>query len=414
MLRFEDTDKERSSRAFEDSILEDLLWLGIEPDGDVSRQTGRLARYGEVLSQLVCAGLAYPCFCSAESDAGSHAPYPGTCRNIPAEEKAAKIASGENFCVRFALPDDSRLVTFHDRLRGEMVFDVRSGGDFVISRADGTPTYTFAVVVDDHDFQVTQVIRGEEHISNTPRQEMVSRALRWESPEWIHIPMVLDAERHKLSKRSGAVSISSYREDGWSPEALVSYMATLSWSRAPADRAFLPAELAPLFDLDSVALDSPVHDPERMRHFGRLAMKSAPRGGLLSELLCLFPSFDESPGAAADREALVGELLPECACRSELADSLAAALSPPAAGGEPNLPSWTGDLIGELTSIAPEEWHSSSIKKILKNFQKEEALEGKIFYHAIRAALTGKDHGAPIALLMACLGRKIVFERLAD
>jgi glutamyl-tRNA synthetase len=413
MLRFEDTDSERSSRAFEESILDDLLWLGINPDGEISRQTERLERYVEILFRLERDGFVYPCFCPAAPDKEGHGPYPGTCRNIPPDERRGRIESGESFCRRFAALASG--LTFRDRLRGDLTFDVRLGGDFVLTRADGTPTYTFAVVVDDHDFKVTHVIRGEEHIPNTPRQELIYRALGWEVPEWVHIPMVLDSERHKLSKRSGAISVSAYRDDGWSAEALVSYMATLSWSGAPTDKVSSPDELASLFDIDSVALDSPVHDPERMRHFGRLSMRSVSCEKLLGELGEAFSRIADPPDEIdADRAALLGELLPECASRRELSDSLARAFEIAPVDDElgNERTAWMDDLLDRLAALPSQEWFTMSIKNILKKFQKERALEGKIFYHALRATLTGRDHGAPLALLMACLGRKIVIERL--
>jgi glutamyl-tRNA synthetase len=414
LLRFEDTDRERSSALFEEAILDDLKWLGIEPDEKASRQTERAARYREVLDSLLAKGFAYPCFCTNDESSGPRRPQADGCRFIPKEERLRRMAANEPCCVRFAAPLSDVPVTFYDRLRGEMTVKGSSIGDFVLSRGDGSPTYLFAVVVDDHDFNVTHVIRGEEHIPNTPKQELIYRALGWEAPEWIHIPMVLDSERHKLSKRSGAISVASYREDGWSAEALISYMATLSWAGAPADRLSDAGLLAGGFDIGDVSLDSPTHDPDRMSHFGKMAMRKIEPDSLLGEYRALFPQ-PESRGKDldSDRAALISELLPACSCKKELEMTIKEAFKfeQPPEEAESADEAWMRELRRELGSITPEAWGSGNLKNILKGFQKERELKGKMLYHALRIRLTGSGHGVPIALLMGCLGREKALER---
>jgi glutamyl/glutaminyl-tRNA synthetase len=327
------------------------------------------------------------------------------------------MACGDVFCWRFAVSAEDESVSFFDRLRGSMSVMASETSDFVLFRGDGTPTYLFAVVVDDHDSQITHVIRGEEHLSNTPKQELLYRALRWQVPEWVHIPMVLDAERHKLSKRSGAISISSYRENGWLPESLVSYMATLSWSGAPADCVSSLNELAGLFDIDAAALDSPVHDPDRMRRFGKLGMRSIPIKTLLQEYSGLLPHIEDPPSEIdSDRSSLIEELLPECACRNELELALSGAflletrddLLEEVYKNE----GWMGELIERLSLIHSSEWSSSRLKGFLREFQEMRGLKGKKLYHSLRVALSGKESGAPVVLIMACLGRKNALDRL--
>jgi nondiscriminating glutamyl-tRNA synthetase len=416
LLRFEDTDRERSSAEFEEAILNDLKWLGIEPDGAISRQTSRFARYREILGELIKLGAAFPCFCSHEDEAHeTKRPYADPCRHITREEGSRRIDSGEPFCVRFASPLEGDTVVFSDRLHGELSFSATTIGDFVLMRSDDAPTYLFAVVVDDHDFQITHVIRGEEHISNTPKQELIYRALGWRAPEWIHIPMVLDTQRHKLSKRSGAVSIASYREDGWTADALVSYMATLSWSGAPADRLSTAIELAGKFDIDSVALVSPAHDTERMRHFGRMAMRKIGAATLLRECDLQFPRIeDPSDQFDLDRTNLVGELLPQCACRKDLEIAVSEVFECHDSHERLDFAdiAWMRELCKKLSSLSQGEWCSGALKVLLKDFQKERELKGKMMYHVLRAVLSGKESGVPLSLLMGCLGKKNALKRL--
>jgi glutamyl-tRNA synthetase len=414
LLRFEDTDRERVSARFEESILNDLEWLGIVPDEKATRQTERTERYKELLAELCRLNFAYPCFCPPGDSAGAKRPQADKCRFIEPDERERRLLSGEPFCLRFASPQSDDSVTFQDRLRGGMSVKGRTIGDFVLARGDGSPTYLFAVVADDHDSRVTHVIRGEEHLPNTPKQELIYRALGWEAPEWIHIPMVLDSERHKLSKRSGAISVASYREDGWSPEALVSYMATLSWAGAPADRISRAGDLAAGFDIGDVSLDSPTHDQERMNHFGKMAMRELSAESLRSEYGMLFPSSGIRGGHVdSDRAALIKELLPSCSCKKELAVSIDRVFLPGEARQAlpPEDEEWMRDIRDELSRVAPDLWHSENLKNILKEFQKERGLKGKILYHCLRVMLTGAEQGVPIALLMGCFGREYVLRR---
>ena len=407
LLRFEDTDRERSSASFEKPILYDLRWLGIEPDGEIIRQSTRSDRYGEILETLKEIGAAYPCFCTDRSTGDERrAPYDGRCRGLSHEERARRLKAGEPHCWRFNAGDG--LFSFADRIRGEMSVQLATVGDFVIARSDGTCVYLFAVVVDDHDSEITHVIRGEEHLSNVPKQELIYRALGWDVPEWVHIPMILDTERHKLSKRSGAISVSSYRKEGWSPRAIVSYLATLSWSGAPADRLLTPDELARTFELDDVALVSPVHDPERMRHFGRLALGGIPAQELLNSL----SAAGGLAGPDSDRLALIEELSPSCALLPELERAI---YDITACEEEPkeniNFPDWLYLLRGELAALPLERWTSESIKEALKDFQKARGLKGRELFHTLRTALTGTDQGAPLPLIISCLGRERALER---
>ena len=416
LLRFEDTDATRSSAEYEDSILEDLRWLGMEPDGEISRQTSNSRRHRQVLETLRGSGFAYPCFCADRGKDDKSGILPRcVCGRLSDDAADARIGSGEPHCWRFRIREDLGEFRFSDRLRGTIETPAASLDDFVLTRGDGTSTYIFAVVADDHDSSVTHVIRGEEHIPNTPKQEMIYRALGWRVPQWVHIPMVLDAERHKLSKRSGAISISSYRSEGWLPEAVVSYIATLSWAGAPSNTLMSPAEMSHTFHLDSVALTPPVHDPDRMRHFGRMSVAGLPASDLLKRYWSAFPERCPDPNnyIEHDRISLIEELVPSCATLGELDEAVSNSLAAPRAiRADAQGAGWIMAARDRIMNIDDDDWTSEGIGRSLKEFQRERGLKGRELYHTLRLLITGRESGAPLVLVLSCLGRKTAVERL--
>ena len=245
VLRIEDTDVERSTRESEAAILRDLRWLGLDwdegPDVGGSRgpyrQSERLHLYQSYAQELLGAGSAYYCFCStaeleaerqAAVAAGRPVRYSGTCRQIPSEHAQARIAGGDRPAIRFRVPDISEVV-FTDLVRGDVRFGADVIGDPVIIRGDGTPAYNFAVVVDDALMEVTHVVRGEDHISNTPRQILLYEALGFSPPAFAHLSLVMGPDHSPLSKLHGATSVAEFRAKGYLPEALVNYLALIGW-----------------------------------------------------------------------------------------------------------------------------------------------------------------------------------------
>jgi glutamyl-tRNA synthetase len=409
MLRFEDTDRSRSDILYEKSILEDLKWLGIVPDVLSPRQSSRSERHKEVLNFLIERGAVYPCFCSSseEFSKGGH-----SCRSMNPGERKSRISRKDPHCWRFEVPASPNY-TYFDILRGKISVPGCAAEDFAVARGDGSATYLLACAADDHDSGVTHVIRGEEHMPNVPKQEMIYRAMGWSPPKWAHIPMILDRERRKLSKRLGAVSIDEYRESGWAPEAVVSYLATLSWAQAPTDRIAPLSELAGMFDLNSVARFAPVHDEARMRHFGRLFLSGLADETLLAYCSDGFSEFGSSGVAKSEKIAFLREVLPECATKRELAFQIRANLS--LSGSETaDAPEWIEDLKERFTLIPDIEWDSSNIKNIMKSFQKEKGLKGADFFHPLRIFLTGMSRGAPISLILSCIGRTDTLKRLDE
>ncbi|AGC49876.1 glutamate--tRNA ligase [Lawsonia intracellularis] len=247
-LRIEDTDLERSKQEYTDTILESMSWLGLNWDGEIVYQSKRNERYHEVIDILLQTGHAYWCHCSIEQiekmreearQKGEKPRYNGCCR----EKKLSANPSG---VVRLKVPSAGQ-VTFNDLVKGQVTVQNTELDDMVLQRSDGTPTYQLAVVVDDHDMQVTHIIRGDDHVSNTPKQILIYNALGWEIPIFGHIPMILGSDRQKLSKRHGARAVIEYQEDGFLPEAMLNYLVRLGWSYGDQE-IFTLQELISFFD----------------------------------------------------------------------------------------------------------------------------------------------------------------------
>ncbi len=313
ILRIEDTDVGRSTRESEAAILEDLRWMGLGWDEgpDIGgphgpyRQSERLGVYRDFAEKLVASGTAYHCFCSAEQleanrqralASGRPPKYPGTCRATAAATARERIARGEKAVVRFRVPED-RLVAFADLVRGEVTFHTSVIGDPVLLRSDGHPAYNFAVVIDDALMEVTHVVRGEDHISNTPRQILIYEALGFTPPAFAHLALVMGPDHSPLSKRHGATSVAEFRAKGYLPEALVNYLALIGWSPG-GDQELLPIdELARRFSIGAVGHSAGVFDEEKLawvdRHYLRttgpariveLALDYFKRGGLAGDV----------------------------------------------------------------------------------------------------------------------------------
>lgn len=282
ILRIDDTDPTRSTDENTQIILRAMRWLGLDWDegpevgGDFGpyAQTERLDIYKEAAKKLWDAGRAYPCFCTTEQLAADRAaaqarkdPFQGyqrRCRDLSREEAQARIDAGEPYVLRIKVPADRGDVVIHDAVHGDVVFDAKELDDFVIFRSDGTPTYNFATVVDDAMMGITHVIRGDDHLSNTPRQVMVYEALEAPVPTFAHISMILGADGKKLSKRHGATSVEEYRDAGYLSDAFVNYLALLGWS-LDGETTVIPRDvLASQFSLERISKNPATFDPKKL------------------------------------------------------------------------------------------------------------------------------------------------------
>ena len=281
ILRIEDTDRERSTQAAVDAVLEALAWLGLDADEGPIFQTQRFDRYAEVTQRLLDEGKAYHCYCSRDEidrmradamERGQKPRYDGRCR------ERTDVPAGVQPVVRFRNPLAGEVVV-DDLVKGEAVFDNAELDDLIIARADGTPTYNFTVVVDDSDMEITHVIRGDDHLNNTPRQINLFRALGCEPPAFAHLPMIHGPDGAKLSKRHGAVNVLDYREAGYLPEAMLNYLLRLGWSHGDQE-IFTVDEMIRLFDLDNVSRSAARFDADKLLWVNQQHIQTAPAARL--------------------------------------------------------------------------------------------------------------------------------------
>ena len=447
VLRIEDTDIERSREEYETQLLADLRWFGLDWDEGSDcggafapyRQSERKELYARYGAQLIDQGCAYHCFCSEEQleaerqealKAGRQPKYSGRCRKLARAEAAARLAAGEKAAVRLKIVEGS--FGWHDLVHGPTTFSSEVIGDPILLRSDGHPAYNYAVVIDDHLMEITHVIRGDDHISNTPRQLALYRALDWQPPEFAHLSTILGADRARLSKRHGASSLQNFRDLGILPEALRNYLALLGWSPADGLTEILSTEqLIAQFSLERVIKSAAVFDVEKLhwmnRHYmkvsppRRLAELSAPfllRAGYVAEpvdaptlvwlervldaVLKNLDHLSQLPAAVRlifeyDAASIVrGEetrhVVEEAASREVLAAFIPKVLATSAEGGE----------------LSYERF-----REIAKSVQKETGKKGKELFHPIRVALTGAVSGPELEKLIPIFeeGAKLALAR---
>jgi glutamyl-tRNA synthetase len=434
ILRIEDTDVERSTRQSEQAILDDLRWMGLQWDEGVEagggfgpyRQSERLATYADHAARLLDDGHGYYCFCSAEMldaerkaqlAAGRPPKYAGTCRNIPAAEAAERRSRGEPAVIRLRVPV-SREVTFSDVVRGPVTIHTDVIGDPVLVRSDGIPAYNFAVVVDDALMQVTHVIRGEDHISNTPRQILLYEAFGYAPPAFAHLSLVMGPDHAPLSKRHGATSVREFREKGYLPEALVNYLALIGWSPGNNEELLPAGELARRFTLETVAHSAGVFDEDKLawvnRHYLKLA--SPERLAALAEPYLQQRGQVTGPLRADGRQWLQ-VVLPGMAASvdrlPQLADRLAtvftfdaqAAFAQESLAFELRQPGATAvaRAIAEDLATAPRLIDKDAFRAAALRVKDRTGQKGKALFHPLRLVLTGAAEGPELDLIVPAI-----------
>jgi glutamyl-tRNA synthetase/nondiscriminating glutamyl-tRNA synthetase len=449
VLRVEDTDAERSTRESEQSILEDLRWLGLDWDEgpDVGgphgpyRQSERLHLYASYANELLASGHAYFCFCSPEAlDAGRQADlaagrppkYHGNCRSLSGGDAQERIDAGERPVIRFRVPAAEE-VRFQDLVRGEVVFSTEVIGDFVIVRSDGRPQYNFAVVVDDALMEVTHVIRGEDHISNTPRQVLIYQALGFSPPDFAHLSLVLGPDHTPLSKRHGATSVAEFRTRGYLPEALVNYLALIGWSprtdggSGEHDAELLPVdEMARRFAIEDVGHSAGIFDLEKLAWMNRHYMKAAAPSRLAAETLRFFTARGFVTRRSDEAMEYVAIILPMAVGSvdrlEEIPDRLrflfdfnaAAALAAPevaevmAVPGAHEVVVALAEELREAGRLDRDAFRATAARVRQRTGQK-----GRALFHPIRVALTGEAGGPELDLAVPAIDRGAELPRSA-
>jgi glutamyl-tRNA synthetase len=426
VLRFEDTDLARADAANEPGLVADLAWLGVrwEEGPDVGgpfgpyRQSERAALYASAVERLAAAGAAYRCFCDEamlaaqrdEDAAAGRAPrYRGTCRDLPREESDRRAGAGEPHCWRFAIPA-SAAVTVRDLVHGDVRFDVGGIGDFVIVRSGGGALYDLACAVDDAAMRITLVVRGDDHLANTPRQVLLLRALGAAVPRYAHVPLVAGPDGRPLSKSRGAEPVASLRAHGYLPEAVVNHLALLGWSDPQGREVLTRDEIAQVFDLSRVSGSSPAHDPARLRWLNRRHMAAlAPerRAEMVAGFLPEVPGADRLAAAVllADEVDVAGDA-------GDLVRALPASPAPPAPDGEAAralADPVARDALGIAAAVLAGSPDASPLGRRLR----AAGLPAKAAMPAVRAALTGRAHGLPVATVIALLGAEEASRRIS-
>jgi len=432
ILRIEDTDLERSERGLENELVEDLAWLGLTWDEGPGRggpagpyrQSERAALYRAAAERLLAAGKAYPCFCAdgelarkrQERLAAGLAPrYDGACRSLGEAERERARAEGRPESIRFHV-GDSRERRLSDIIRGEVSFPAGMVGDFVVLRSNGLPVYNFAAVVDDALMGITHVIRGEEHLSNTLRQLLLYEAMGLPKPLFAHLPLILGADRSKLSKRHGAPNVSDFRERGYPAEAIVNYLAFLGWSPPEGGEILEIEDLIREFTLERVSPSPGVFDEVKLDWVAASHIRRGGAARYFEEALAYVPAEIRD---AYPRERLreifdiAAENLP---CFSRLAEE-----TKPFRPGVPEIAGEALEAVrgaGEIFAPAAEslggalDWSAPAIAAAVKAFGARAGRKGKTLYMPLRAAVTGSLHGPDLARVMEIRGRDDVLSCL--
>jgi nondiscriminating glutamyl-tRNA synthetase len=449
ILRIEDTDAERSTRESEAGILEDLRWLGLDWDEgpDVGgphgpyRQSERLHLYASYANELLASNHAYYCFCTpaqldadrqADLAAGRPPRYHGTCRSLTREEAQSRIDGGERPVIRFRVPE-SEEVRFQDLVRGEVVFNTDVIGDPVLVRSDGRPQYNFAVVVDDALMEVTHVIRGEDHISNTPRQILLYRALGFTPAEFAHLSLVMGPDHTPLSKRHGATAVSEFRARGYLPEALVNYLALLGWSPrtdgggAEGDAELIAVdEMARRFAIEDVGHSAGVFDVEKLAWMNRHYMKATAPARLAAESLRYFMARGYVTRRTDEAMEFVTAVLPMAVGSVDRLEEIADRLKflfdfdPTASLARPDV----AEVIHaagarEVIAALAEELQNAgrldrdAFRAAANRVKQRTSQKGRALFHPIRVALTGEAGGPELDLAVPAIDRGAELPRSA-
>ena len=442
-LRIEDTDQSREVSGAVENLLNVLKWAGIEPDEGIClnpegivaekgkfgpyTQSRRLELYQKYAKELVSAGKAYYCFCTPErleslrrdqEAAKKPTRYDGACRSLSAEECQKRISAGEKFVIRMRVPENEKL-TFNDMVRGEVTFNTSEIDDQVLIKADGFPTYHLAHVVDDHLMKSTHIIRGEEWLPSTPKHLLLFKYFGWQAPVYAHLPLILNPDKTKLSKRQGDVAVEDYRDKGYLPEALVNYVALLGWNPGTEQEIFSLAELKKVFSFDKVHKAGAVFDIKKLDWMNGEYIKKMPQEKYLAAAK---PYLERNLGELADKLA-ENILILEKDRISKLSDAGTGLeyLIADELDYETDKLVWkksTAEAAAENLKLVKEElagysdWTKENLEKSLLSFIKERGLANGDVLWPLRVALTGQDKSPTPFEVAGVLGKEKTLERI--
>lgn len=443
LLRLEDTDRTRLKEGAVDTLMEALYTTGVIPDeglilenGEVAQkgehgpyiQSERLDIYQDAIKKLLDEGHAYYCFCTkerldevreAQRAAGETPRYDGHCRDLSPEEVKERLDRGEPYVIRLKLPEN-RDISFDDAVRGHVTINTNDLDDQVLIKADGFPTYHFAVVVDDHDMGITHVIRGEEWLPSTPKHVYLYELFGWDQPEYVHLPNILNADHKKLSKRQGDVSVQDFLEKGYLPEALINYLALLGWSPEGDQEIFSLEELAEAFDLSRINNSGAVFDRDKLNWFNAHYIKEMSAEDLKEQVKRFLREDQKLTDEQLDKLVpIVQERIEYFAQIPEIVDELMRNDFVPESDEEIELlqaettPILRQALIEKFNEL--ETFDQPSVQGVFKQIQKEhkkDKIRGKMLYMPARIMLTGEMHGPDLAAIISFMGRDEAVARL--
>jgi glutamyl-tRNA synthetase len=425
LLRIEDTDRQRSTQAAIDAIIDGLAWLGLEWDGEVVHQFARAARHAEVAHELLARGKAYRCYCTpaeleamreAARAAGKPVRYDGFWRDRDPAKAPKDVAP----VIRLKAPQTGETVLL-DKVQGEVRVGNEQLDDMVLLRADGTPTYMLSVVVDDHDMDITQVIRGDDHLTNTFRQIQLYDAMAWPKPDFAHVPMIHGPDGAKLSKRHGALGIEAYRDMGYLPETMRNYLLRLGWGHGDAE-IISTEEAVAWFDLDGVGRSPSRLDLAKLDNLNGHYLRAAAEERLVSLLLPrIARRLGGAPGPEQVRRLTAGiaGLRARADTLEQLADNAMFYVRPrPIPIDDKAAKLLAGEAADRLTQLSGElaaaSWTAEGLEGAVRGFAEAQGLKLGQVAQPLRAALTGSTVSPGIFEVMAVLGPDEVIGRLAD
>lgn len=417
ILRIEDTDTERSTQESIDAILEAMAWLDLNYDAGPYYQSKRFDRYHAVSEQLLQEGKAYRCYCSKERlenlrntqiENKEKPRYDGHCRDLKEKQSGSYV-------IRFRNPVDG-VVEFDDLIRGKLTFANAELDDVIMIRSDGVPTYNFSVVVDDFDMKITHVIRGDDHINNTPRQINILHALGVTPPLYAHVSMILGSDGKRLSKRHGAVSVMQYREEGFLPEALLNYLVRLGWSHGDQE-IFSKEELINLFDLHHINKAPAAFNPEKLLWLNQHYIKTSPPEYIAKELAWHFQRMNVDVSQGPSLIDIVEAQAERAKTLKEMAEKSRYFYGAVQFNEDAVKKHLTAEVIPALTAVQDElkqltSWDKESLHQVIVTVTEKLGVKMGKIAQPLRVALTGDTVSPPIDITLKLLGRETTLSRL--
>ena len=442
IIRIEDTDSARNIEGGEDSQLKYLKWMGLDWDEGVDvggdfgpyRQSERNDLYKKHYDELLEKDLAYKCYCTPEEleaereaqTAKQQMPrYGGKCRHLSADERAEREAEGREPSIRFAVPR-GKTYTFNDIVKDNVSFESDGIGDFVIVKKDGIPTYNFAVVVDDHFMEITHVLRGDDHISNTPRQQMIYESFGWETPTFGHMTLIVNDSGRKLSKRDEAIIqfIEQYEELGYLPEALFNFIVLLGWSPEGEDELFSKEELISIFDADRLSKSPAAFDKNKLTWMNNQYIKQLPLENVIELALPHLQKSGALPTElSVEQQEWAHDLIAlyhgQLSYGAEIVELTAQFFKDDIEYNEQSQEVLAGEQVPEVMAALEskfaelETFDAEAIKAAIKAVQKETGHKGRNLFMPIRVVTTGETSGPELPAAIALIGKEIATRRIA-